>query len=132
MEIRTMTKKPKATKSSKSAPKAKGPARGPVRQFSIPKSEQGTVKQRVAALTEAPLDLCKSDKNLQVALKILRSKDEPVKVRLAALQSLQAATFSVVEFASCRTDYVATLREIAEDPDPELRQRVLGILARDK
>jgi len=127
-----MTKKPKATKSSKSVPKAKGPARGPLRQFSIPKSEQGTVKQRVAALTEAPLDLCKSDKNLQVALKILRSKDEPVKVRLAALQSLQAATFSVVEFASCRTDYLATLREIAEDPDPELRQRVLGILARDK
>jgi HEAT repeat protein len=48
------------------------------------------------------------------------------------LQSLQAASFSVVLFESCRSDYIATLREVAEDPDAELRQRVLGILAREK
>ncbi len=29
-------------------------------------------------------------------------------------------------------DYIATLRKVADDPDPELRQRVLGILAREK
>ena len=44
----------------------------------------------------------------------------------------QAASFSVVAFESCRGDYIATLREVAEDPDPELRQRVLGLLAREK
>ena len=53
-------------------------------------------------------------------------------MRLAALQALQAASFSVVAFESCRGDYIATLREVADDPDPELRQRVLGILAREK
>ena len=37
--------------------------------------------------------------------------------------------FSVVAFESCRGDYIATLRKVADDPDPELRQRVLGILA---
>ena len=66
------------------------------------------------------------------SLNVLRNKDEPVKVRLAALQSLQTASFSVVAFESCRGDYIGTLREVAEDPDPEIRQRVLGILAREK
>src|SRR6185369_9172484 len=72
-----------------------------------------------------------SDKDLQTMLKVLANKDEPIKVRLAALQSLQAASFSVIAFESCRGDYLATLRKVAEDPDPELRQRVLGLLARE-
>ena len=37
-----------------------------------------------------------------------------MKVRLAALQALQAASFSVVAFESCRGDYIATLREVAD------------------
>ena len=65
-------------------------------------------------------------------LKVLRDADEPVKVRLAALQALQAASFSVLAFEGCRGDYIATLRQVAEDPDPELRQRVLGMLMREK
>ena len=83
-------------------------------------------------MAEVPLAVCESDKNLQAMLNVLRNKDEPVEVRLAALQSLQAASFSVVAFESCRGDYIATLRAVAEDPDPELRQRVLGLLAREK
>jgi hypothetical protein len=38
----------------------------------------------------------------------------------------------VVAFESCRADYIATLRKVALDPDMELRQRVLGLLAREK
>ena len=91
-----------------------------------------TVKERVAAMAEVPLAVCESDKDLQAMLKVLRNKDEPVEVRLAALQSLAAAAFSVIAFESCRSDYIATLREVAEDPDPEIRQRVLGLLAREK
>jgi hypothetical protein len=102
------------------------------RAVSIATSSQNTVKQRVAAAAQAPLALCESDKDLEAMLKVLRNKDEPVKVRLAALQSLQAASFSVVAFESCRADYITTLRAIADDPDPELRQRVLGLLARKK
>jgi HEAT repeat protein len=65
-------------------------------------------------------------------LKVLRDGQAPVKVRLAALQAIQAASFSVLAFEGCRGDYIATLRQVAEDRDPELRQRVLGMLMREK
>lgn len=100
--------------------------------MSIATSSKRTVKQRVAAMAETPLAICESDQDLQAMLNVLRDRNEPSRVRLAALQSLQAASFSVVAFESCRADYVATLREVVGDPDPELRQRVLGILAREK
>jgi hypothetical protein len=91
-----------------------------------------TPKQRIAAMSEVPLAVCENDENLQAVLNVLRNEAEPVPVRLAALQSLQAAAFSVISFQPCRADYIATLRKIATDPDPEIRQRALGILARDK
>jgi hypothetical protein len=100
--------------------------------MSVAMNARKTVKERVAALAELPGAVCESDENLQAVLKVLRDTDEPVNVRLAALKSIQAASFSVVAFESCRGDYIATLRQVAEDPDPEIRQRVLGILAREK
>lgn len=128
-----MTKKKKAAKTSKSARKPKRTAMRSTRAaMSVATSARGTVKQRVAALAEVPLAVCESDKDLQAMLKILRNKDEPVEVRLAALQSLAAAAFSVIAFESCRSDYIATLREVAQDADPEIRQRSLGLLAREK
>ncbi|MEK6301020.1 MAG: HEAT repeat domain-containing protein [Acidobacteriota bacterium] len=128
-----MTKKRKAAKTSTSARKPKRAAMRSTRAaMSVATSARGTVKERVAALAEVPLAVCESDKDLQAMLKVLRNKDEPVEVRLAALQSLAAAAFSVIAFESCRSDYIATLREVAEDPNPEIRQRVLGLLAREK
>lgn len=100
--------------------------------LSIAMSSRKSVKERVAAMAEAPLAACESDQNLQAMLSVLRNTEEPIDVRLAALQSLQAASFSVIAFESCRNDYIAALREVADDPHPELRQRVLGILAREK
>lgn len=91
-----------------------------------------SVKERVAAMAHMSAAVCKDDDNLQAILTVLRNGNEPVKVRLAALQSLQAASFSVIVFEPCRGDYIATLRKVATDADPELRQRVLGILAREK
>jgi hypothetical protein len=133
-----MTKKSKSTKSATKAKKSsksarKGGAKKSTRSLmSIATSAKNTVPERVAALAEAPLAVCDSDDNLQSLLKVLRDKNEPSPVRLAALQSLQAASFSVVAFEAARGDYLATLREVAEDTDLELRQRVLGILAREK
>lgn len=128
-----MNKKRKTAKSSASAQKPKSPAkRSAQRALSVATSVRRTVKERVEAMAEVPLAVCENDENLQAMLNVLRDKDEPVEVRLAALQSLQAASFSVVAFESCRGDYIATLRKVAQDPDPELRQRVLGILAREK
>jgi HEAT repeat protein len=128
-----MATKRKAAKRSKSAKKPKTAAKRSARTaFLIATSARRTVKERVAALAEAPLAVCENDKDLQAMLNVLRNKDEPLEVRLAALQSLQAASFSVIAFESCRGDYFATLRKVAEDPSPELRQRVLGLLAREK
>jgi hypothetical protein len=124
---RKTAKRAKAAKKAGSAVKKSAHA-----ALRIATSARRTVKQRVAAMAEAPLAVCESDKDLQAMLKVLRDRDEPVKVRLAALQSLGAAAFSVVAFESCRGDYLAALRKVADDPNPELRQRVLGILMREK
>lgn len=124
-----MAKKRQATKRSTSARRPKRSARS---AMAVATNARKTVKERVAALAEVPVAVCASDENLQAVLKVLRDKDEPVNVRLAALKSLQTASFSVVAFESCRGDYIGTLREVAEDSDPQIRQRVLGILAREK
>jgi hypothetical protein len=109
-----------------------GSKRSAQRAFSVATDTKQSVKSRVAAMVAAPLAACENDANLQAMLKVLREQAEPIEVRLAALQALQAASFSVVSFQSCRSDYIATLRKVATDPDAELRQRVLGILAREK
>ena len=100
--------------------------------MSVAKNAGNTAKQRVAAIASAPLAVIENDKDLQTMLAVLVNADEPIEVRLAALQALQAASFSVVSFESARGDYVAALRKAATDPNKELRQRVLGILMRDK
>jgi hypothetical protein len=120
-----MAKKRKAAK--------KSPARMTGRQaMSIATDASKTVKQRVAAMAAAPLALYESDKDLQAMLKVLGDQSQPIAVRLVALQSLGAAAFSAPSYASWRADYIATLRKVADDPDAELRQRVLGILMREK
>ena len=100
--------------------------------MSVATSARGTVKERVEALAEVPLTVCESDKNLQAVLSILRNKEEPVEVRLAAMDTLATAAFSVIAFQACRKDYIAALREVAQDPNPEIRQSALGLLAGQK
>src|ERR1043166_5246675 len=100
--------------------------------MSVATNADKTAKQRITAIASAPLAVIESDKDMQAMLAVLGNADEPISVRLAALQALQAASFSVLAFASGRRDYVATLRKVATDPDPELRQRVLGTLMRDQ
>ncbi len=128
---RSTTKKATATKKAGAA--KKGPAkRSPRAAFAVATNENKTSAERAKAFVEAPLATIESDQNAQAALNVLRDREQPIKVRLAALQSLQSASFSVIEFEPYREDYLATLREIVDDPDEELRQRVLGILAREK
>jgi HEAT repeat protein len=133
-----MATKPKAAKKTRRAPKRRARKRGSSpgtashRAVAVATSPRRSVKERTAAAAEAPLAVCESDKDFQAMLKVLRDANEPVKVRLAALQSLQAASFSVLAFEGSRGDYIATLRQVVEDPDPELRQRVLGMLMREK
>ena len=126
-----MTTKRKAAKKTTAA-KKKSPAQRTQRAaYAVATNEKKSSAERAKAFVEAPLATITSDENAQAALAVLRDREQPIKVRLAALQSLQAASFSVIEFEPYREDYFATLREIVDDPDEELRQRVLGILARE-
>ena len=121
------TKRKVAKKKSKPARRrSASPKRAASMRCRSRRAREYSVKERTAAAAETPLAVCENEKNMQAMLTVLRNTDEPVKVRLAALQSLQAASFSVLAFEACRGDYIATLRKIADDPDPELRQRVLG------
>ena len=132
-----MTTKKRSTKKRQPAKKAaaakKSPAkRSPKAAFAVATNEKNTSAERAKAFIEAPLATIQSDETAQASLNVLRDREQPIKVRLAALQSLQSASFSVIEFEPYREDYLATLREIVDDEDEELRQRVLGILAREK
>jgi hypothetical protein len=135
-----MTTKRKAAKSAKSAGKKKagakkagGAAKTAARGgLSVATSASRSVKERVAALSAPPLAATEKEDSLQAVLRVLANKDEPAQVRLAALQTLQAASFGSPAYESVRGDYIGALREVAEDPHAELRQRALGILAREK
>lgn len=99
--------------------------------FAVAKSANKTPAQRVAALSRLSRAVTDDDRKLESVLDILRDPNEAGSVRLAALRTLQAASFSVVKFNPYRGKYLATLRSIVDDADLELRQRVLGILARE-
>jgi hypothetical protein len=94
-----MAKKRKATKRSTSGRKPKRSARS---AMSVATNARKTVKERVAALAEAPLAVCENDDYLQATLNVLRDPNEPIKVRLAALQSLQAAATTLRLYARSR------------------------------
>jgi HEAT repeat protein len=132
-EAQTMATKRKAAKKTRRAARRGGsPKTTAHRAVAIAANPRRGVKERTAAAAAAPLAVCESERDFQAMLKVLRNANESVKVRLAALQALQAASFSVLAFEGCRGDYIATLRQVADDPDPELRQRVLGMLMREK
>ena len=88
--------------------------------------------KRVAAFAGVARAICDDKEKLEDVIKVLKDTQSPQAVRLAALRALQSASFSVVKFNHCRPEYLAALRSLIDDPDPELRQRVLGILAREQ
>jgi hypothetical protein len=62
----------------------------------------------------------------------LRDREEPSIVRLAALRALAALDFLGPRFAPFRADYKQALRDVAPDPDQEVRANALELLAIDK
>ena len=92
---------------------------------------QKSVSKRVSALENLPQSICDDREGFQNVLAVLRDPTQPKQVRDATLRTLQAATFAAGNFDACRPDYLATLRSMVADPDPDIRKRVLGILARE-
>ncbi|HEX7330444.1 MAG TPA: hypothetical protein VF290_03035 [Pyrinomonadaceae bacterium] len=120
-----------STKKTTTAKKKSPAKRTPRAAFAVATNQKKSTAERAKAFVEAPLATIQSDQSMEATLNVLRDRKQPIKVRLAALQSLQAASFSVIDFEPFREAYLATLREILDDPDEELRQRVLGILSRE-
>ena len=122
----------KKSKSSRTRAASRAAAPSPRGALAAATNARKTVEERVAAMSIATLAVCDDDQGLQSMLAVLRDEQEHIKVRLAALASLQAASFSVVAFESCRSDFTATLRAVMDDPDEELRQRAINLLMREK
>src|SRR5882672_1451312 len=74
---------------------------GAARAFSIATNKRKTVQERIAALMQAPRAVCESDDNLQAVLGVLRDVDEPIEMRMSAMQALQTASFNITAFESC-------------------------------
>src|SRR5215210_5730298 len=94
--------------------------------------EGGTPASRANAIAAAPLDEEGRADQVDALLATVGNRDEPVKVRMAALQALRALEFLGPQFAPFRADYTQVLREVATDPDPELRESALEVLAINK
>lgn len=123
----------KTRKTAKTTSRKKSTAKKPARaRLSAALSAKSAPKQRIAALLQSPLAVCESDTNLQSVLKLLRDTDENADVRLAAMNTLATAAFSAVAFEPCRNDYITALRDVSEDPDPQIRQSALELLVGEK
>jgi hypothetical protein len=69
---------------------------------------------------------------IDTLLEVLRDTGRPAGVRIAVLDVLQQISFRMEGFPAKRPDYLAALRSVVDDSDAELRQRAIGILAREK
>ncbi len=88
-------------------------------------------KEQIRALSSMSGDICEDAKKLQSVLDMIKDASAPLPVRMAALQTMLAASFSAANFDACRPDFLAALRSVVADPELEIRQRVLGILSRE-
>lgn len=92
--------------------------------------ETKSVKSRVAALDNITGFLGDKD-TFKDVLKLVSDADNDPNLRYAALSAIQAAAFNTQGFEEFRTSYLAGLRKLRADADPEIRSRVLGLLARE-
>jgi hypothetical protein len=126
-----MATKKRAGKASKKAAKA-APRRSTRAAMAVATNARKATAARVKALADAPKAIIESDENTQALLAVVRNTEEPVQVRLAAINAFATAAFAVATFEPYRNDYIATLQEVADDPNPEIRKTALGLLAGEK
>jgi hypothetical protein len=94
--------------------------------------ERATPAARANAIAAAPLEEEELSARVPELLATLRNREEPLRVRMAALQALAALDFLGARFEPFRADYKQALRDVATDPEAELRESALELLAMDK
>ena len=122
-------KKSRTKKKTKSKRASRAPSYD--QSFRVASDSSQSVKARVAEIDKLATAICDDDKVFQGTLAMLRDISEPSAVRRAALRTLQASSFSVVAFNARRSSYLSALRKFTDDEDLEIRQSVLGMLARE-
>lgn len=93
---------------------------------------RASLKQRTAAIENIRFDGKDAGKAIRRLIEVLRNPDEPVKLRQAAFAALKTAAFLGPVFAPHRAAFLKCLREIATDPDPQIREDALETLAIEK
>jgi hypothetical protein len=91
-----------------------------------------TPTARANAIAATPLDEEGLEEQVVELLATLRNREEPLTVRTAALKALGALDFLGPRFAPFRADYKQALRAVATDPERELRESTVELLAIDK
>jgi hypothetical protein len=119
---------PKPKKKTRSGATTRAGAKSAGRALHDPKQSDS---KRLAALAQLSTRVLDDDAAFESVLQALTDPSASPALRQTALASLQAASFSVVKFAPYRARYLAALRSLSKDADPELRQRVLGMLSRE-
>jgi hypothetical protein len=89
---------------------------------------------RLAALHVISLEVFERPDLLDRVLDVYRDPHAPRELRLEALSVLEQSGFLAVGGAAMRPEYLNALRGVVDDddPDPEVRRRTLGVLAKQK
>lgn len=87
---------------------------------------------RLNAIADVGPDVIGSKQAFGQMCGILQDQAANPTLRGQALSTLQAATFDPIAFAKYRAQYLSVLRKLRMDSDPEIRQRVFGLLAREQ
>ncbi|OLT00524.1 hypothetical protein BJF90_35020 [Pseudonocardia sp. CNS-004] len=87
---------------------------------------------RAAALRFAASAIGETPGLVTPLLTLIADSDQPIGLRTEALVLVQEFSFRSVALPGVRPDFLATLRGLVDDPDMDLRRRVIGVLAREK
>lgn len=128
IDIADYRKRYEAELAKAAAPKPRARAAAAAREA----DKRPTAAARAKEIAAAPLDTDRLPDQVAELLATLRNREEPPTVRLAALRALAALDFLGPRFAPFRADYKQALRDVATDPDEELRESALELLAIDR
>jgi HEAT repeat protein len=92
----------------------------------------GDTAERVSALEAVAVRAASDDAALDALLTILTDASQPVELRRAALGGLEGNSFRTGKFQSRRAEFTAALKQVMDDPDEQLRERSVEILAVQK
>jgi len=113
-----------AEDSSRSAPEGE-PAMLVLTDTSLPERTRVELLQRLAA------SISRRGEFIEALLAVVRDRSDSAAVRQAALRVLDSAAFQVLRFRPYRQAYVDALRDLVDDPDPDLRETAVSDLAQE-